>query len=1116
MKKYIFILHLLFSIQVVSSQTNRYGIPELKNYTINDYDGEEQNWNIVKDKRGVYYIGKTSEGVLEFDGTNWTKIPITNKSTVRALAVGEDGVVYIGAVGELGRLKPDSVGKLQYESFLHLFRDTTIRNSFVSDVWKIYNYNNKVLFTTRQYLAFYDGDSITVTDMGTATNTGNLFTYLHNNELYIGSYKYGLHKLVGDTIQVVPNSDKLVRKNIFAFIEYSDDTVLIATNTSEFFLFSPKKNEFSTWNLKGKMTKYIEAQGAMLYNGIRMSNGNFAFGYVVGGKCSLIEVNKKGEILSLINTDYGLNDESVTNLFQESVEDNSKPMLWLSLNNGLASLDISSPIKKFNENNGLNGIILDIISYEGRIYVATMSGLYANDVDELGNTYFRQIPEIKTLTWTLAVFNDPQTGKKILLAGTGSLEGVFEVKGFKARRIFKEPEKHLPALITKKIYQSQKKPNRVYLALEGGVTWIEYNNGRWITTNEAFDMERLRGDIRSLGEDNKGNLWVGSYLSGIMKVKSFAQKDTIRVYTPKQGLPKYCGHMIESFNGRTYFGTDEGLFEYDELTDSMIQTPNFGGLLKGRNIHRIVKTSNGYAVSDASEKNKFVELLIEVEGVFKSNPYPFKVIPNTTADALYSCDSMLYIGASTTLYAYNLNDTLAYTNTSKTKKSFDVLIRKVYAGDALIHGGTYYSTENGKLRVIQEQPSSSVPHIKYIDNSINIDWSALWFLQAEKTQYSFMLEGYRDQWSAWSSEHKRDFTNLAEGNYTFCVKARNVYGVESNIAKFTFRILPPWYRTIYAYIAYVLLSIFVIVLILKIYTRRLLAEKERLERIVAERTAEVVAQKEEIEAQSEKIVAQNEQIKSSINYASKIQNAVLPPSDVIKRIFGDYFILYLPRDIVSGDFYWMAEIRGLKYCAVADCTGHGVPGGFMSMMGISFLNQIIGQEKNLTAGEILIQLRANIIHSLHQTGKVGENKDGMDIALYIIDPKTNNCQFAGANNPLVLIRNNEATVYKADKMPIGIYIKGDEPFKTQEFVLEEGDVLYTFSDGYVDQFGGKDKRKFMSKNFRELLLRIHQKTMAEQCEILNQTLLDWHGELDRVDDVVVMGYRHRDVSANIT
>ncbi len=1114
MKTFTFLLIILSTLNALLGQVNSFGLPDIQNYTIKEYNGEEQNWSIVQDKRGVFYIGKTSEGIMEFDGKNWTKIPIANKSMVRALTVGDDGMVYVGAVGDIGRLKPNESGTLKYESLLPFFKDTLVRNTFNSDVWKAYNYKNKIVFSTRQYLAFFDGDSVSTVDMGKSSNTGNFFTFVIGEDIYIGSYKYGLHKLVGDTIQVVPNSGKLIEKNIFAIIDYDTDTSLIATGTSEFYLFAHKCNDFKPWTLKGNLVKYIKEQGAMLYNGIKMANGNFGFGYVVGGKCSFIEVNKHGEILNLLNTDYGLNDESVTYLFQEPSELNNKPLLWLALNNGIAYIDISSNLKKFDEKNGLNGIILDVIRHDGRIYVATMSGLFASYVDELGVLAFKPIEDIKSLTWTLLEFNDHKSGKKTLLAGTGSIDGIYEIKGFKAKRIFKNPEKHTPSLVTKKLHQSKKQKNRVYIALEGGLTWIDYNNGTWITTNEAFNFQNLRGDFRSLGEDNDGNLWVGNYLNGVYKFNEFDVKDTLNMYTTSRGLPQYCGQLIENFDDKIYFGSDNGLYEYDKEKDRMVQTDDFGGVLNERNIHRIVKIAKGYVIADASENQKVVEIIEKKDGEWRLNGYPFKVIPNTTADALYTCDSLLYIGTSTNLYVYNLNDTIDYTRLSKTKKSYDILLRKIYAGDSLIYGGTFFEKEGNKIRIIQSQSKNNIVQIDYANNSLNIEWSSLWFLFPEKTQYSYMLQGYKDQWSNWSLENYRDFTNLNEGTYTFYVKAKNIYGIESNIAEFSFRILPPWYRTIYAYIGYFLVSLFIVVVIVKLYTRRLIAEKERLERIVAERTAEVVAQKEEIEVQSEKIFMQNEHIKSSINYASKIQNAVLPPPEVVTRIFGEYFILYLPRDIVSGDFYWIAEIRGLRYCAVADCTGHGVPGGFMSMMGISFLNQIIGQEKTINAGEILNQLRENIIHSLHQTGKVGENKDGMDIALYIIDPKTNVCQFAGANNPLVVVRDNEAIVYKADKMPIGIYVKGDIPFTNNEIILEDQDVLYTFSDGYVDQFGGPEKRKFMSKRFRELLVEIHQKPMEEQYQILDQTLLEWCGELDRVDDVVVMGYRHKDNRKN--
>jgi serine phosphatase RsbU (regulator of sigma subunit) len=421
--------------------------------------------------------------------------------------------------------------------------------------------------------------------------------------------------------------------------------------------------------------------------------------------------------------------------------------------------------------------------------------------------------------------------------------------------------------------------------------------------------------------------------------------------------------------------------------------------------------------------------------------------------------------------------------------------------------GTFYQTENDKITILSQQPENTAPKLKYRYNDITFYYSAMWYIQPEKTLYSYKMEGYRDEWSAWTEETKKEFNNLSNGSYTFHIKAKNIYGLESNIASYSFVILAPWYKTITAIIMYIIVGVTLFFLIIKIYTRRLIAEKERLEKIVTKRTAEVVAQKEEIEKQHEQISEQNEQIKSSINYASKIQQAVLPPKETIDRVLKDYFILYLPRDIVSGDFYWITERKGVIYYAVADCTGHGVPGGFMSMMGMSFLNEIVGKNRKLSAGEILDNLRDNIINSLHQTGRIGENKDGMDIALVIIDPETNQAQFAGANNPLILIRDNELISYKSDKMPIGIYFKA-VPFTTHLFEIKKGDVLYTYSDGYVDQFGGPDTRKFMSKNFKELLLKIHQLPMPEQREILHTTLIEWIGSLDRIDDVAVMGYRY--------
>lgn len=269
---------------------------------------------------------------------------------------------------------------------------------------------------------------------------------------------------------------------------------------------------------------------------------------------------------------------------------------------------------------------------------------------------------------------------------------------------------------------------------------------------------------------------------------------------------------------------------------------------------------------------------------------------------------------------------------------------------------------------------------------------------------------------------------------------------------------------------------------------------------------QLAEQNVEIKQQRDKIFQQKQEITDSIHYARRIQAALLPPPEQIDNILPEYFILNKPRDIVSGDFYWMAQKGKQTVVVAADCTGHGVPGAFMSMLGVTFLNEIVNTTSELKANEMLNQLRLMVINSLHQTGKEGEAKDGMDIALYIIDFDSYKLQFAGAYNPLLLIREGKMIQHKADKMPIGIYIKKEKPFTNHEIEVKKGDILYTYSDGYVDQFGGDEGRKFLSKRFKKLLLEIHDKSMDEQKQILDHTIEQWHGEkFEQLDDILVIG-----------
>ncbi|PID92555.1 MAG: hypothetical protein CSA96_02680 [Bacteroidetes bacterium] len=303
------------------------------------------------------------------------------------------------------------------------------------------------------------------------------------------------------------------------------------------------------------------------------------------------------------------------------------------------------------------------------------------------------------------------------------------------------------------------------------------------------------------------------------------------------------------------------------------------------------------------------------------------------------------------------------------------------------------------------------------------------------------------------------------------------------------------------------------------YVENISAMNRDLEKKVKERTNEVVLQKEEIEAQldltrlqKDTIVNQNEQILDSIRYAERIQMAMLPPLEGLKNAFSEHFVLFKPRDIVSGDYYWVATEGARTLVAVADCTGHGVPGALLSMLGISSMNEIINRHKGLSANEILTLLRSLVIASLHQTGHGYEARDGIEIALIIADPEKGELQFAGANRPLYLFEADQDKEdafhhFRADRMPIGIYEQEATDFRLQKTKLNKGDQIYLFSDGYVDQLGGPDRKTFRAGRFRKVLSSMQTDSMAEQKKMLERHFLEWKGTIEQIDDVLVMGLK---------
>ena len=290
-----------------------------------------------------------------------------------------------------------------------------------------------------------------------------------------------------------------------------------------------------------------------------------------------------------------------------------------------------------------------------------------------------------------------------------------------------------------------------------------------------------------------------------------------------------------------------------------------------------------------------------------------------------------------------------------------------------------------------------------------------------------------------------------------------------------------------------------------------LAENERiLEQKVIERTEEVVRQKEEILHKTTELELLFTQVTDSIRYAKRIQEAILPPESYTKKILPKSFILYKPKDIVSGDFYWLGKKSNKAMVAAVDCTGHGVPGAFMSIVGYNLLRDITKNSSLEKPGEIMDAMSDGVNKTLHNSKSNDENaqktKDGMDMTLLSIDFEKNKVQFSGANNPLYISRNNEIIQIKADKFPIGYNIF-DEPknYTTHELDIQKGDVLYIFSDGYADQFGGPKGKKLMAGKFREVLLQASKLNINDQKSFLNKTIEDWKGDHEQVDDILVIG-----------
>ncbi len=1040
-----------------------------KTYSAKDYNAHAQNWCALQGNDGIMYFGNTI-GLLIYDGENWQSLKLNN-SVVRSLDKDSQGKIYYGAQGEFGYLYKNNKGQMIGKSLVELLPDSL---KLFGDVWKTYTYNNKVIFQTYDFLFIYENNKITVLE---AENVFH-FGYKRNNDFYIIDREMGLKKLVKNKLVLLSGGDFFVDQRIYGWINFPDYSLVATREKGLFKIVFDHNNGIVITPFNTPINEaLIEGE---VYCAIQLKNGKLAFGTLYHG---LYLTNHEGKLLKIINKSDGLKSEMVRWCFEDQQHG-----LWLALNMGITRLEINSNIASFGEEQGLDGIVTSFVTFNNKYYCGTSKGLFEID----GNA----VKRFENFN------NDVRNIHKVKLNNQEFLIVLTEVGTFKLDTNNKLYELNK----TNGLYLTQSKysPGICYL---GSMTGLEILN---LEKDNIIKLEEQSiPEVRKIVEENESTIWIGTSHNGVYKIKNLLRKKPEFIsYDTLSGLPNNSYNLPFMVNYKILFGTYNGIYKYNPNTNKFKQVEEFdkANYKSGEQIYQIVEgfKNNIWLFKTSETTHEFISYNLKT----KASAWPLKRMSDYDA---YHCifpenENITWFGGPDGLFRYDAS------KPSKDSIAFKTKIRGVYCMNDTLFGG-YYGFDNENKKIEKQQ---SIPEVIYKKNNINFEFAALSYDNEKENAYSYYLEGFENSWSDWTYESKKSYTNLNEGTYTFHIKSKNVYGKEGEQDTYTFTILPPWYRTAWAYFGYVIGSIIVVYIITQISVRRLKSAKIKLEAIVVNRTAEVVAEKEEVEKQKKIVEVKNKDITDSINYAQKIQQAILPLQDEFSKVFPQSFIYFQPRDIVSGDFYWFYPPHKLNqnhvYLAAADCTGHGVPGAFMSMIGNTLLNEILNEKQIYKCDAILNQLHTEVRAALKQDIAHNTTNDGMDIALCSIDLDTLELQYAGANRALYIFRQHtegyEFIEVKPNKFSIGGFqAETTRQFNAHTIQLKQGDTFYMFSDGYADQFGGANNKKFMVKRLQAELMAMQQIALSEQKIVVAKMLNDWKGDAEQVDDILMIGVR---------
>ena len=1065
-------------------------------------------YSILQDERGYLWIGTDGGGLCHFDGINFKAYGKKERfkgQEIRSLLQDKKGRIWAGTKGEgiiiYDGLKFTTIGKkqgLSGSAILCLLEDET------GAIWAGTDDGGLNKITTAK-----DSFKIEIIDEGKGLSSNSVFNIYKDKKDRIWLATFGGVNILSFTkdsfhIDKLRGGKEIPSDYILSIKEDKKGNLWFGTLDDGVFYVDLQKTDLHT----SKVTVFNRKNGfnaTKIWNIFRTSNDELWFASWENGivRQHISSNTKDSSAANFVFEDFSMKDGLPSKQVLCLFEDNEKNM-WIGTGGGGLCKFMGDAFSHYSEKDGLLGNFIMGIDQDtvGNLWLATLEGLVQFNLKN---------SEAVTKSFTK---KDGLIGNSLMAISVGKTKYNNNIWAAV-----------LDGGITKfdgKKFQnyggSQGLPDGdVYSILvdRNGIIWCGTQEGISRFDGQKFQNISLEAmmikdkGVFSIIQDKNNNLWFGTkgglvIYSGNGSVTTYDEVEGL-TYNEAEGLThKAVNSLVQDKNGNIWLGTSNGgLYMFDANTKEKIKIKFIAGdsLMGSNAVNSLVFQTENILL--AGTDKGFSKIIFDKNGKIES-------VKNYDA-------SDGFIGVECNDNAiYKDKENNIWFGTIKGLTRFNPSVEIENKNPPRIHITNlklFFKEIDWSKRADSIFPWFNLPKsltLPYSDNHLTFDFTAISLANSKNIKYRYMLEGADENWSPDRKETSVTFSGLAPGTYTFKVVAAGANGVwNEKPATYSFTISPPWYRTKLFYIICLLIVIGGIYCFIKYRERALVFEKKILEDKVTERTAEILKQKEHIEEQKKEIT-------DSINYAKRIQTSILPPLEEVKAALPNSFILFKPKDIVSGDFYWFHQSPlfsslptadcQLVFIAAADCTGHGVPGAFMSTIGSEKLNEAVTHSQDV--GEILQSVNVLMKKALRQSSKEDSTRDGMDITLCAFNKQMTNLEYAGANRPLWIIRNGSTAIEetKATKTAIGGLTDDKQEFTKHKIEIQKGDTIYLCSDGYADQFGSNDK-KLMTKKFKEILLSIQNKTMNEQKTVLDTTIENWKGAMEQTDDILVIGIK---------